>query len=293
MTELNKERSHQFYDVHLFLKLSSIILSGRTLFSHFTSKLSTVYMLKQQKLSFATAKRTASGSNVGKSQVSTPSSSKPVQTLVKDSNSKEIKEEDRYADIKIADLSSSDDDEEEDSRAKPEDVKASTDVRTPVTRSTSKKSASSTPSSSASASKAKLEDATTETVPSPRMLQESNQTAEALAKKVEANVPKEKEELRELNPKDTKYRKHYTEIKKKMGGMPTIHGEKQNKIHEILRVFDDSYDYGPCVGMTRLERWQRAKKLGFNPPQEVYDILTTKQGKEKPEYAECVFYGEV
>ncbi|KAJ3502468.1 hypothetical protein NLJ89_g8875 [Agrocybe chaxingu] len=230
-------------------------------------------MSKQQKLSFATAKRTASGSNVAKPQVSASTASKPVQTLAKDSNIKEIKEEDRYADIEIVDLSSSDDDEE-DSRAKPEDVKAPTDVRTPVTRSAARKSASSTPSSSTKALKAKLEDAATEA-------------------KVEANTAKENEETRELNPKDTKYRKHYTEIKKKMGGMPTIHGEHQNKIHEILRVFDDSYEYGPCIGMTRLERWQRAKKLGFNPPQEVYDILTTKQGKEKPEYAECVFYGEV
>ena len=27
--------------------------------------------------------------------------------------------------------------------------------------------------------------------------------------------------------------------------------------------------YGPCVGMTRLQRWERAKKWGLNPPEEV------------------------
>lgn len=27
--------------------------------------------------------------------------------------------------------------------------------------------------------------------------------------------------------------------------------------------------YGPCVGMTRLQRWERAKKWGLQPPEEV------------------------
>ena len=59
-------------------------------------------------------------------------------------------------------------------------------------------------------------------------------------------------------------------------------------MHEILRVFDlyvlatplasvvlnlsilsRSYNYGPCIGTTRMERWQRAKALGLNPPIEV------------------------
>ncbi len=30
-----------------------------------------------------------------------------------------------------------------------------------------------------------------------------------------------------------------------------------------------TYDYGPCVGVTRLERWERAKALDLNPPEEV------------------------
>ena len=38
----------------------------------------------------------------------------------------------------------------------------------------------------------------------------------------------------------------------------------------MLRVFDNTYDYGPCVGMTRLERWERAEALGLNPPAEVF-----------------------
>lgn len=29
-----------------------------------------------------------------------------------------------------------------------------------------------------------------------------------------------------------------------------------------------SYEYGPCIGVTRMERWDRAAALGLNPPVE-------------------------
>lgn len=41
----------------------------------------------------------------------------------------------------------------------------------------------------------------------------------------------------------------------------------------ILRTWDLSYEYGPCVGMTRMERWQRASKLGLDPPEIVCSWL--------------------
>lgn len=31
--------------------------------------------------------------------------------------------------------------------------------------------------------------------------------------------------------------------------------------------------YGPCIGMGRLERWERANKLGLKPPAEVGNLL--------------------
>ena len=68
----------------------------------------------------------------------------------------------------------------------------------------------------------------------------------------------------------------------------TVHAEGQTKVHHILRVFDlcaslcvsierrlyahclyRSYEYGPCIGVTRLQRWERADVLGLNPPPEV------------------------
>ncbi|KAJ8312493.1 hypothetical protein KUTeg_009866 [Tegillarca granosa] len=37
---------------------------------------------------------------------------------------------------------------------------------------------------------------------------------------------------------------------------------------EILKQFDLALEYGPCIGITRLERWERAKQHGMNPPPE-------------------------
>ncbi|XP_026401821.1 uncharacterized protein LOC113297541 isoform X2 [Papaver somniferum] len=44
-------------------------------------------------------------------------------------------------------------------------------------------------------------------------------------------------------------------------------------LKEILRQFDMNMKYGPCIGMTRLARWERAKNLGMNPPKEIETCL--------------------
>ncbi|XP_021734284.1 uncharacterized protein LOC110701015 [Chenopodium quinoa] len=50
---------------------------------------------------------------------------------------------------------------------------------------------------------------------------------------------------------------------------------------EVLRQFDMNMMYGPSIGMTRLDRWNRASKLGLNPPKEVENLLTSD--KVRPE----------
>ncbi|KAA1470165.1 hypothetical protein DENSPDRAFT_835901 [Dentipellis sp. KUC8613] len=96
-----------------------------------------------------------------------------------------------------------------------------------------------------------------------------------------------------LDPGDKRWRKALGEARSKMGDLPPVHAEGQKSVHHILRVFDLSYEYGPCVGVSRLERWERAEALGLDPPSEVRDILVTKEGLEDDQYAQCVFYGEV
>lgn len=41
----------------------------------------------------------------------------------------------------------------------------------------------------------------------------------------------------------------------------------------ILRKFDLDLAYGPCMGISRKDRWLRAQRNGANPPQRVWDIL--------------------
>jgi len=97
----------------------------------------------------------------------------------------------------------------------------------------------------------------------------------------------------ELDLQAKRWLPYYRKVKEKMGRIPPVLGDGETKIHLILRVFDNSHEYGPCVGVTRLERWERAHALGLNPPVEVREILTTKQGIEEDQFSQSVFYGQV
>ncbi len=57
----------------------------------------------------------------------------------------------------------------------------------------------------------------------------------------------------------------------------------------VLSLIVDTHSYGPTVGLTRLQRWHRAKALGEEPPEEVRAILETKQGAL--EHADNLFVG--
>nr|UTQ10496.1 DNA polymerase delta 4 accessory subunit [Thermochaetoides thermophila] len=57
------------------------------------------------------------------------------------------------------------------------------------------------------------------------------------------------------------------------------HGQGLSTEEKVLRYFDVSSQYGPCVGITRLRRWQRAERLGLNPPIEVLAVLMKEKAK--------------
>ncbi|KAI0737340.1 DNA polymerase delta, subunit 4-domain-containing protein [Daedaleopsis nitida] len=117
-----------------------------------------------------------------------------------------------------------------------------------------------------------------------------------------ADEDSEDESLRKVEPEpererlatsDRRWRRLYGEVRDKMGNIEPVHGQGQTMVNHILRVFDLSYEYGPCVGISRLQRWERAQALGLNPPPEVKEILMTKEGSTEEEYTQSVFYGEV
>ncbi|KAF2645379.1 hypothetical protein P280DRAFT_417041 [Massarina eburnea CBS 473.64] len=58
---------------------------------------------------------------------------------------------------------------------------------------------------------------------------------------------------------------------------PRAHQKDLSLEQKILRKFDTSGHYGPCVGIARLKRWQRAHRLGLEPPMEVLAVLLNEQ----------------
>ncbi|KAJ9545920.1 hypothetical protein OSB04_025627 [Centaurea solstitialis] len=51
--------------------------------------------------------------------------------------------------------------------------------------------------------------------------------------------------------------------------------EGHDATEEVLRQFDMNMAYGPCCGMKRIDRWERAASLGLNPPKDVHRLLTS------------------
>ncbi|KAM8879480.1 DNA polymerase delta subunit 4 [Spinachia spinachia] len=46
-----------------------------------------------------------------------------------------------------------------------------------------------------------------------------------------------------------------------------------------LRQFDLDWRFGPCTGISRLQRWERAKVHGLSPPEEIRDLLLQTHAK--------------
>ncbi|KAI1106507.1 DNA polymerase delta, subunit 4-domain-containing protein [Jackrogersella minutella] len=60
----------------------------------------------------------------------------------------------------------------------------------------------------------------------------------------------------------------------------SVHQEDLTLAEKVLRYWDVSSQYGPCVGVSRLNRWKRADRLGLNPPIEVLAVLQKEESKD-------------
>lgn len=67
-------------------------------------------------------------------------------------------------------------------------------------------------------------------------------------------------------------------------------GEDDDEALECLREFDLDSRFGPCMGMTRIDRWERAEKLGLDPPPRVKTLLETRKYRG---YQDCIWEGRV
>ncbi|XP_064193873.1 DNA polymerase delta subunit 4 isoform X1 [Anguilla rostrata] len=55
-----------------------------------------------------------------------------------------------------------------------------------------------------------------------------------------------------------------------------------------LQQFDLDWRYGPCTGISRLQRWERAELYGLKPPQTVRDLL--RRSGEETDYTHCLWH---
>ncbi|KAF5511081.1 DNA polymerase delta subunit 4 [Colletotrichum siamense] len=60
---------------------------------------------------------------------------------------------------------------------------------------------------------------------------------------------------------------------------PRVHQKDVTMAEKVLRYFDVSSQYGPCIGLQRMKRWERADRLGLNPPIEVLAVLLKEEKK--------------
>ncbi|PPQ75443.1 hypothetical protein CVT26_016217 [Gymnopilus dilepis] len=245
--------------------------------------------MKQSKLDFSATRRKGSSTVVGKPKATTTqpqassskeSTTRPIVTPI------EIKPKSAARPVKDEQDSSEDEIEEFDES--PVEVEEIIEVKpaTPPTSvgRTTRSSAKKPPTTEKEEEPSK--EASSATVKS------SSVKTEDVVKKVEPKAQKI-EDLPHLNVNDPKYRRALIDARDKMGNLPMINTGKHTKIHEILRVFDNTYEYGPCVGMTRRERWDRAQAMGLNPPKEIDDILKTQEGSTQVDLVQSVFYGQV
>ncbi|KAK6381426.1 hypothetical protein LTS17_004484 [Exophiala oligosperma] len=70
------------------------------------------------------------------------------------------------------------------------------------------------------------------------------------------------------------------QIRKYWKAEEDVHQENLSLHEKILRHFDLSSQFGPCIGIQRLQRWKRANMLGLEPPVEVLAVLLREDDKE-------------
>ncbi|KAJ5506846.1 DNA polymerase delta subunit 4 [Penicillium expansum] len=99
---------------------------------------------------------------------------------------------------------------------------------------------------------------------------------------VEHQAPRSEEDKRALKlSKQDIWR--YWRAQEQTRKAPRAHQEGMDVEEKILRHFDLSSQYGPCIGIARVKRWRRANLLKLNPPIEVLAVLL--KGKNTNERA--------
>ncbi|KAK4083470.1 uncharacterized protein Triagg1_1132 [Trichoderma aggressivum f. europaeum] len=112
---------------------------------------------------------------------------------------------------------------------------------------------------------------------------EVHEESEAEVEPVAEKAPEKTEaELKAEKITDAQIKSYWKAIEK-VRKAPRVHQEDLDLGEKVLRYFDVSSQYGPCIGITRVKRWQRAERLGMKPPIEVLAVLLREENKENDE----------
>ncbi|KAL1971356.1 hypothetical protein VTN77DRAFT_308 [Rasamsonia byssochlamydoides] len=103
--------------------------------------------------------------------------------------------------------------------------------------------------------------------------------------KSEIEKPLTEEDRRALKITDADLKKYWKAEEEKRKA-PRVHQEDLDINEKILRHFDLSSQYGPCIGISRLKRWRRAHMLNLNPPLEVLAVLLKDQTVKQRAYVD-------
>ncbi|KAH0490488.1 hypothetical protein TgHK011_001955 [Trichoderma gracile] len=107
------------------------------------------------------------------------------------------------------------------------------------------------------------------------VIDEPEEEAEPVVKQV---PEKSEAELKAEKITDAQIKSYWRTIEKQRKA-PRVHQEGLDLAEKVLRYFDVSSQYGPCIGITRMKRWHRAERLGLKPPIEVLAVLMKEEDK--------------
>ncbi|EPE07575.1 dna polymerase delta subunit [Ophiostoma piceae UAMH 11346] len=77
---------------------------------------------------------------------------------------------------------------------------------------------------------------------------------------------------------DSQIRRYWRSIEAQSLSRP-VHQEGMGLGEKVLRHFDVSSQFGPCVGIERKKRWMRAQRLGLAPPIEVLAVMLHEEAE--------------
>ncbi|KAL8335371.1 hypothetical protein RB598_009527 [Gaeumannomyces tritici] len=123
---------------------------------------------------------------------------------------------------------------------------------------------------------AEVVDVTADDIPEQEDEDDEEQHYTVVTAAAPAPVVKSAAELEAEQVSDAQVRRYWRSLESRRLA-PRVHQGDLDVDEKVLRYFDVSSQYGPCIGISRIRRWNRAERLGLRPPIEVLAILLKEE----------------